>query len=105
MSLEQAFEQMDVLTDIAVSKDSDDSLITLGFKNGLLHVITEDGLVRIRCDFVRALDGVALKEEAFLATVDAFQAAVLQEIDGVQRLPDGFSYPDDFLYSGETNGQ
>jgi hypothetical protein len=41
-----------------------------------------------------------LPVEDFLGCMDALQAVVLQQLDGVARIPDDMTYPDSFITEG-----
>jgi len=98
--IEQALEFLSTLTDLALDQESDDDHFLLEFEYGRLSVVSKGDGVSIQCDFVPALDGVLVSDETFLQTLDAFQAAVLEGVDDVRRLPEGYSYPHDFIYKG-----
>ena len=99
-TVEKAYEFLETLTNLARSANQDTSSFTLEFEYGILRVSDEDDGVQIACDFVPALDGLFVTDEDFLQTLDAFQAAVLEAVDEIKRLPEGYNYPKDFLYKG-----
>lgn len=98
--IEQAYEFLTTLTDLAVDANHDNDRLKLSFEYGSLEVSNHGSRVAISCDFVPALNGVILSDEDFLQTLDAFQAAVLEAVDDVRRLPEGYTYPQDFIYKG-----
>lgn len=107
MSLTEALAEMAQLGGLEAhlsGQEVDHEHLKLTFlKGGEFTVNLDRGNVTLGCSIARGLDGASLSLDDFMTTLDVVQAALLENLDGVQRLPHDSNYPQDFIYRGAEN--